>query len=346
MDKLQSTESIATAPLVSIIVPFKRIDRYAKECLEYCLQLDYQSFEIILLPDNEPNSTDVLSRDPSVIVRPTGNVIPPVKRNVGAAQARGEILAFIDSDAYPRRDWLKNAMRYLEDNEVVAVGGPSLTPASDDIKQKASGEILSSPVGGGRFSFRYQAKVLMECDEIPSCNLIVRRSAFLQLNGFHPAYYSGEDMEFCLRIRRVLKKKMLYAPNVIVYHHRRPLYRGHLKQISNYALHRGHFARVFPGTSRRPIYFAPSVLVMFLVGGLFASLLWREFSMVYIVLVGIYAITCIGAGVLAGVRIRSFRMFVMVASGIFLTHFLYGIQFLKGLGARRLLDVGGYGGHP
>jgi len=62
--------------------------------------------------------------------------------------------------------------------------------------------------------------------------------------------------------------------------------------------------------------------------------------MLYIVLVGIYAITCIGAGIVAAVKIRSFKMFVMVASGIFLTHFVYGIQFLKGLAARRLLDLG------
>jgi cellulose synthase/poly-beta-1,6-N-acetylglucosamine synthase-like glycosyltransferase len=47
--------------------------------------------------------------------------------------AKGEICAFIDSDARPEKNWLKNALPYLSDPEVVAVGGPGLTPPEDSL---------------------------------------------------------------------------------------------------------------------------------------------------------------------------------------------------------------------
>jgi len=61
--------------------------------------------------------------------------------------ARGDVFAFIDSDAYPRPDWLRNAVRRLA--EADAVGGPALTPPSDSFAQRAGGCVLSSPLMGG-----------------------------------------------------------------------------------------------------------------------------------------------------------------------------------------------------
>ena len=41
-------------PFISVIIPCRRIDKYVKECLNHCLKLDYQNFEIILLPNDKP----------------------------------------------------------------------------------------------------------------------------------------------------------------------------------------------------------------------------------------------------------------------------------------------------
>ena len=98
----------ANQPLISIIIPCKEIDKYTEECIRYCLELDYPNYEIIVLPDYE--SKQILR---NVKIIPTGPITPGAKRNIGVTNSNGEICAFIDSDAYPPRDWLKNAAKYL-----------------------------------------------------------------------------------------------------------------------------------------------------------------------------------------------------------------------------------------
>ena len=102
--------------LVSIIIPCKNIDDYTKECIEYCKRLDNVVFEILLLPDY---STEVIE---GVTTIATGSVSPGTKRNIGVKNSTGEFCAFIDNDAYPRSDWLANALKYFEDPQVGGVG--------------------------------------------------------------------------------------------------------------------------------------------------------------------------------------------------------------------------------
>jgi cellulose synthase/poly-beta-1,6-N-acetylglucosamine synthase-like glycosyltransferase len=106
-------------PLVSIIIPCKGIDDYTRECIEHCKQLDYGSYEIILLPDDSKETIK------GVKVIATGPFSLRVKRNVGIENSIGDVCAFIDGDAYPRSDWLTNAVKYLENPEVGGVGRPA-----------------------------------------------------------------------------------------------------------------------------------------------------------------------------------------------------------------------------
>src|ERR1035437_1697032 len=129
---------MSSEPLVSIIIPCKEVDNYTRECIEYCKRLDYSNFEIILLPDAFAQVID----DVKVIA--TGPVSPGIKRNKGVEIANGEFCAFIDNDAYPRGDWLTNALSHLKDQTIGGVGGPGLTPEEDGIMQKAGGYVLSS----------------------------------------------------------------------------------------------------------------------------------------------------------------------------------------------------------
>src|SRR3989304_6402127 len=108
-------------PLVSIIIPCKDVDDYTRECIKQCKQLNYDNYEVILLPDD---SKEIIE---GVKVIPTGPVPPGVKRNIGIENSRGEFCAFIDNDAYPENDWLTKAVEYFENPQVAGVGGPGLT---------------------------------------------------------------------------------------------------------------------------------------------------------------------------------------------------------------------------
>jgi len=302
-------------------VPCKSVEGYVQECIQNCLGLDYPSFEILLLPDSS-SGVEIIG----VKIISTGPVKPAAKRNIGTEHATGEFYAFIDSDAYPRKDWLKNALRYFQDPEVAAVGGANITPESDSLMQKASGAVYSSLMGGFRFAFRYSSKQFQETDDLPSCNLIVRASAFTEAGGFDESFLTGEDTKACMDIVYRQGKKLLYAPEVVVYHHRRPLFKPHLKQVWIYARHRGLFARIFPKTSRRLIYFIPSVLVAGLVAALLLSFI-PIFKLLFAILYGTYLFGI----VLSGLATKNLKLFFIVPLGIFLTHLTYGVGFISGL---------------
>ena len=309
---------------VSIIVPFKELDSYVFECVEGCKRLDYKNHEIILLPDNPIDKID------GARIIPTGPETPGKKRNIGVQHAMGEFCAFIDADAYPRKDWLNNAVKYLSDPEVAATGGPGITPKSDSLMQKASGYILSSFMVGG-LSSRYDSKKAKESDDIHSCNFIAKKSIVEKVL-WDEKYWPGEDTLMCLGIKN-LGKKMLEDPEVVIYHHRRNLFFPHLKQLSRFGMHRGFFAKKFPETSLRLTYFFPSFLVLFLIFGGIFSFFYPILRIGYLSVISFYLILSFISAALS----KDFKMIFPVWVGTILTHLTYGIYFLIGLSKRELV---------
>jgi GT2 family glycosyltransferase len=316
---------------VSIIIPFRAMNAYARESIAYCKLLDYDNYEIIALPDDWDDGIYPID---GVTVIPTGPVGPSQKRDLAAEHVDGEILAFLDDDAYPDRNWLKCAVRHFNSDLVGGVGGPAVTPPSDGVWEQASGAVYQSLLGGGPYTYRYIPRPTRLVKDYPTCNLLVRRSTFLDAGGFSTEFWPGEDTKLCLAITMDLGKKIVYDPGVLVYHHRRHVFDGHLRQVASYALHRGYFAKKFPQTSRLPSYFLPSALVISLIGGL-PSLFFPVVGDLYIGYVSFY----LALVMLSSIH-TAFPNLVVVALtfvGIIVTHLVYGVWFLKGLLARKLL---------
>lgn len=318
---------VMTFPKVSIIIPVKAFNPYLEECLQKCLELDYPAFDIIVLPDG---GLDHVPRGVTVV--PTGEVGPAVKRDIGVQRAESEIIAFIDDDTYPVREWLSKAVRHFDDPSVGAVGGPAVTPASDCFMRQASGAVFSSLLGGGAARFRYIPLKMKNVDDFPSCNLLVRKSDFLAAAGFNSSFWPGEDTEFCLRLVKDLKKRIVYDPEALIYHHRRKLFRAHIKQVYAYALHRGYFVKRFPQTSRRPAYFLPSIVVSGFIGGVPLSAISPVLRPVILSMLCLYIIMVLLDGMYGKRPVFGLTVF----AGILATHFTYGIGFVHGLLSRKL----------
>lgn len=348
-------------PKVSIIIPAKEINGYIRESVPKILSLDYDNFEILVHVDCP--TTEHWPKTKILVGQRIGET-PPVKRDQAVAQAQGEIIAFLDDDAYPRRDWLKNAIRHFEHSEVAAVYGPGVTPRSDGLQAKISGEILASPMTSWKYAYRYlpagkffrepnnlncrQCRRFDGCparpkiftvDDAPTVNLLVRKDIFEKAGGFNTKYWPGEDTKLCLDIVDRQRKKIVYDPDVLVWHHRRNSLGKHFQQNFRYAMHRGFFAKRFPGTSLRWQYFIPSFFLFFLVG---AGLIWFLFpgaiiiDWLIIIVLGFYAFLAVVSGAISGWRQASVIIGLAVIPGIFLTHLVYGVGFLIGLGADEL----------
>jgi cellulose synthase/poly-beta-1,6-N-acetylglucosamine synthase-like glycosyltransferase len=316
-------------PLISIIILARNFNDYLKQAVSKCLGLDYGDFEI-LISTEEPFSQ--VFEKTMVIQSQEG---PALRRDLAAKQAKGEILAFLDDDAYPQKDWLKNAVPYFKNPRIAAVCGPGITPKEDSSQQKASGWIFASLLGGGTLGYRFLPKKKREVRDFPSMNFLVRKSDFEKVGGFNSAFWPGEDTKLCLDLTKKLGKKIIYDPKILVFHHRRPVFGPHLEQVCGYGLHRGYFAKILPQTSKKPLYFMPLAFTFFVLSlpifGLFAVNLRQPIFNIYFQVLGFYFSALALTGVWVFLKEKNLKIGFWTMIGIFLTHICYGLCFLRGL---------------
>jgi len=354
---------------ISIIIPLKQISRYlVEETIPAILKQTYQNFEIIVLPDKPTEEKFPKTR----IIPSWPEVGPAQKRNLGAQKARGEILAFIDDDAYPDPNWLKNALAvfkyqassaqapssnqilnikqapplaersiFLNRSSLAAVCGPGVTPPHDPLLAQVSGWMWASFLGsGGAGRYRCWPQKKQMVDDFPTFNLLVKKSDFLKVGGFNANFWPGEDTKLCHDLVYRLGKKIIYDPKILVYHHRRKIFKDHLKQIGRYGLHRGFFVKILPKTSKSIGYFLP----LFFSAGVFLgpacyllfsllklSLLAKAAGIIYLSVMGLYFLGLLLTGFWVLLKSKNILVAILVMPTIFVSHLFYGIMFFKGL---------------
>ena len=317
-------------PLVSIVIACPRRSWMLDECLEAIRRQSYVKWECIVLPDDTFDA-DGPGDDVRVRVLPTGKVRPAEKRNLGIRMATGEIVAFIDDDAYPEAHWLEYAIRYFSEPDIGAVGGPGVTPPGDRWLAAIGGRVYDNLLVSGNYRYRYRAGgVRKDVDDYPSCNLFVRKDVLDRIGGYRTDFWPGEDTLLC---RDIVDdwKRIVYDPWVVVYHHRRPLFLPHLRQLGRYAFHRGYFSKRFPSNSLRLSYFMPTAFVAGLIALLAAG--WALPPVALAVAALPYALYA------ALVTLTSFSfnpaVWLLTALGVFLSHVTYGVRFVQGLCAEK-----------
>jgi glycosyltransferase involved in cell wall biosynthesis len=285
---------------ISVIIPCKNKGDLCPELLPALKNQSFKSFETIIATNKNSSKN------------------PAQKRNWAANKAKGVYLAFIDSDAYPNPDWLKNAFNHLMPNHITAVCGPNLTPHQNNILKKASGLVWSSWLGaGGAGTYRNKISKPRFTTDFPSSNLVVKKKDFNKVKGFNTLFWPGEDTKLCHDLCFKLRKKILYHPSIKVFHHRRPVFIPHLKQISRFGFHRGLFTKILPKTSLKLGYFIPSLFLAGLIMGPLISL------PLYLLTLKLYLLLLITTAI--------YHRSPLLIPTLFLTHLTYGFFFIKGL---------------
>ena len=314
--------------LFSIIIPVKSINDYVRETVPYIQALTENEWELFIVTNNvEENEWQ---EDERISILESGRVGPAQKRDLGAMRSRGDVVVFLDDDSYPDLNFLSIARNYFLDSEIVAIGGPSITPKGDSFWQHVSGAVFLGRLTGG-FPERYVPfGPPKEIDDWPTVNLMVRREDFLSVGGFDCNYWPGDDTWLCLKLKKT-GKMMMYVPEMIVWHHRRVGILPHLKQVGAYGLHRGYFARYYPETSFRLKYFLPSFFVLFVLASLVIGL-WNQDAFIFsLILFGwtAYVLVMISS-IYDSSKHENFL--VSLATLLYLppTHLYYGIRFMMG----------------
>jgi len=301
---------------ISIMVPYRVFDKYLEECLNGINKIDYDNFEVILLPDK------ITKEDKKYIVKETGMVKPSIKRNLGSKISKGEIFAFIDADAYPRKDWLINAVKYFKDDSVGIVGGPNLTPKNVNMWEKISGDCLSMFICSGVAAIRYKIiKGTKNVMELPSCNLLIRKELF---NVFDETLLTAEDTKLCFEVKKK-NKKILYAPDVVIYHHRRDSLWKHLKQMWIYG--RDVAFLIKEEFSFDKLYYSLlSLWIIFLVIGGIISIFNEIIRYFFFGVILIYFVVILISCLVVNLKRSLLDFFTVI-----LTHISYGLGFVYGL---------------
>ena len=313
-------------PKVSIIIPLYKKTPYFFESVGRCLELDYPDFEIIIGVDGK---TEVSYQDKKIRILRSGNLNtgPAEKRDIGIRSAEGDYVAFLDDDSYPEKDWLKQAVSSIKGKKVAAVCGPGLTPVWDSFSQKITGAILGSFFGSGPYVYRFARATERYVEDYPAYNMLVNKNVLKKIGGFGTKFYGGEDTALCLKIINA-GEKILYDPKMVVYHHRRHFPFEYMRQIGNVGLHRGYFVKAYPKTSFRVSYFLPTLVLAVLLVLFFVVCFNPPLRPVVILgcLMVYFAIFIEGVWKKTGLIVSLFLPLAIVVS-----HFSYGINFVKGL---------------
>ena len=253
-------------PSVSIIIPVHNRPQDIDACLTSLQQLDYPAdkLEIIVVDDaSDDHTPQVVEKHPVRLIRLKRNRQASYCRNLGARLARGDILAFIDSDCLADPLWLKQLIPAFNDPAVAAMGGRVDAWHEDKLLDRYE-KVKSSLVISSRAR-------RTEADDpffyVPACNFLIRRRVFLEIKGFDRRLTVGEDVDLCWRLQR-RGYALEYRPEGVVYHKHRNQLPPFCRRRFDYGTSEPLLQKIHP--DKKKIFMAPPGPV----GALASLLLW------------------------------------------------------------------------
>jgi GT2 family glycosyltransferase len=206
-----------------IVVTLNRPD-CVRRCLNCLLAQQPQPEQIIVVDASADDLTRTATAEfPGVLYLHNDNGFGRMtaSRNIGLKRAIGEMIAFVDDDAFARTGWLANLLATYDQENVGAVGGRACNGVAGeesfgvaDIGQlKSNGTLIGN--------FAADSHKVIDVDHVMGCNMSFRRQTLAALGGFREDYpgISGvrEDSDMCVRVRQ-LGQRVLFNPAAIVDH--------------------------------------------------------------------------------------------------------------------------------
>lgn len=218
---------LPSSPKVSVIVCSYNGAKTLDRCLESLKHVNYPDYEVILVDDGSKDNTQEIAKKHSWVVNiRQENKGLSYARNVGGWAAKGEIIAYTDSDCMADPDWLYYLVGTLISGDYAGVGGPNISPPAEDWIQAC---VAAAPGGPNHVLL---TDVIAE--HIPGCNMAFYKWAFEKVGGFDPEYRkAGDDVDFCWRLQQE-GQVIAFSPSAIVWHYRRFTLDAFRKQQEGY----------------------------------------------------------------------------------------------------------------
>lgn len=222
-------------PKVSIIIPVFNQSEYTIKCLH---NIDkYKSntpYEILVVNNASTDDTvekvsALMSIMPNLIlINNDYNKLFAGACNMGAYNAKGEILVFLNNDTEPQSEWLDILINRLESDTSIGIVGPKLL-FPDGLIQSCGTEFYEGMNVDHKFipNHRYyrfasddvHVNIPEEVTAITGACLMIRKNLFLEVGGFDESYgMYYEDLDLNLKIRQK-NLKVFYEPKSWLIHY-------------------------------------------------------------------------------------------------------------------------------
>jgi len=214
----------------SVVICARNEDDTIRDCVKSVLNQDYpkKDYEVVVVDDGSEDNTPQILEGFSGRIRCFRNKVGKgisYSRNLGVKNTRGEIVCFIDGDAYAEKNWLRNLLAPYDGNEIDGrifpkellggVGGFIGVWNKDNVVARYS------EMGGIRIGAVQQgSEVKLSPIGFGTCNTSYPRSLIEEVGGFDEGLVIGGDTDLNLRIME-LGYIFLYNPHAKV-HHKHP----------------------------------------------------------------------------------------------------------------------------
>jgi len=212
--------------MVSVVINTLNRRDHLRRTLLALRNQTYPRFEVIVVngPSTDCSAEMLRAFDGRARLATCAEACLGISRNIGAAMAAGEIVAFTDDDAIPEPDWLDLIVAAFNESDIAAAGGPVFDVPLDRVEWKLctcdrlgvpttdSAAPIAQYLGRGANPFAYLA----------GCNMSFRRSALQAVGGFNSLLaYGYDDVDICSRLIDA-GHRIGYVDGALVRHDRAP----------------------------------------------------------------------------------------------------------------------------
>ena len=312
-----SRKSKKMARSVSVVIPTKNHAELLEKCLSSLANQNFKDFEVIAVDGHSTDATpEVAKKYGSKLVYEDFGTRGGAC-NVGAEQARGEILVFTDDDCTFPADWLEKInAAFSVDEDLAVLGG------DDIIDEREAG---------------YFERTLFQIDKskgtpkqpqkrLRGCNVAYKKSIFLRETGFNPKLKGIEETEFHHRLAKK-NYKMRFDPSLYVYHKRRPGFKALFRRMFSNGMARVQLVR-YNRELLSSMDVIPPIALAFTVAMLFLSI----FDLVYLWLwLGIVIVYFAAKSVFIAARAKGFGYLPLLPFVLAVRELSFGIGILRGM---------------
>jgi len=197
-------------PFVSVIVPVFNGGVGISKTIETLIVQSYprEHFEIIVVDNGSEDQTRIIIKNFPVILLEQPLRGSYAARNIGIAHAKGDILAFTDSDCIPDKNWISNGVNFMQSHNAKAIGG-FVTFIFSNIPSPA--EYTDALI-----SIDNENSIIAH-GMAATANLFVKKETLQHIGIFNQKLQSGGDGEWSARAKKS-GITMMFAKDAVVYH--------------------------------------------------------------------------------------------------------------------------------